>query len=163
MLYDASGQKREQMTFVSTNRSFGCIATVQMWWNKLIRQIIFGETLFELCRSFVIKYIHAWFVAPATETLMDLLPASLYFGACFRFQGAMKNTVAVIIIDDEEVFIATRGAVGEATSEVVVGCSFRNEWYNLCTCCMCFDVWDIGWWEEMVAVILTSCGEFRGL
>jgi hypothetical protein len=73
---------------------------MDMRWNKLVFEIVFFESFFELSRGFIVEYIDFWLIAALCETFVNRGPASFDFGSSFVFEWAMKYAVAVVIVND---------------------------------------------------------------
>ena len=79
-------------------------------------------------------------VACFSQLLMNVDPASLYLGSCFMFESTVKNAVAVMVVNDQQVSVAARGAMGEASRQIVVSGGFWHKRLGSCTGCKCFNV-----------------------
>jgi hypothetical protein len=85
---------------VRSDSPFGGILSMDMRWNKLVFEIVFFESFFEFSRGFIVDDIDFWLIVAFCETFVNRGPASFDFGSSFVFEWAMKDAVAVVIVND---------------------------------------------------------------
>jgi hypothetical protein len=89
------------MVLERVDSSFGCIASMDVWENKLIPKVVFFETLLEVDRSFIVKNVQFLLVAALCKTFMNAGLTTFHLGSCLILEGDHQDAVTVVIVNQD--------------------------------------------------------------
>ena len=108
--------------------------------------ILLVEELLELGGTFIVKAVELRFAAASCQGAMDVCYGIYYVTRCPAFDRLQQDTVAVVIIRDNEVFVAGAGWVWEPSGLVrvydVAGFGGGNE-ACICPCRVAWLQWEV--------------------
>jgi hypothetical protein len=118
------------MGFKRLNFSFGPIAAMESCWSELIVDVFFGHEIGEELGGFVVQAMEfgskAAMLQEAKHGGIRVFDRFL-FSIGYRFY---VNGVAVVVVEDEDVIVATGGGNDEATR--LVGAYLSGDGFTLC-------------------------------
>ena len=90
----------------SANGFFGGIGAVEVWWDQLVVHALGVHEFFEAGRALVVKLLEDGFEAPIGEQGVELGVGSDKLMFATGLEGLGEDVVAVIVVDDHDVFVA---------------------------------------------------------
>ena len=139
----------DEMVFEGLDCSFGQVATVKSGRCELIGDIVCGEVRFEFCGDLVVEVGEFWFESAGSEVVNDGLVCldELFLGTagdCSCMDG-----IGVIIIEDEDVFVAALGWADKFSGLVreYFACWLLKASVNIVSACwwgQCWELFDVG-------------------
>ena len=141
------------MVFPCADCSFSCICTVEMGRHELKRDVVFPHNFDKFCGTFIVQDFKSWCQSSILQVrVYDLMSACNLAGSSV-FQRIGDDCVGVIIIYDEDIFVAEVGLDRELAGQIgvdFVGVSFvcsRDNGTNVYVCAYgwgwCWDLWFI--------------------
>jgi hypothetical protein len=103
--------------------AFSSIAAVDSWWGKLKVNFFFAEELFQWFGAFNVETLEKRTQSGGAQFGMDDLKSGKDGGACAFFDGFGEDAVAVIIIDNYQIVVASAGWGRKAARLITVDLS----------------------------------------
>ena len=106
----------------------------------MVFESVFFEALFEIGRGLVVENVNLRLIAAFHEAFVDMRPTAFYFRSGFALEWGVEDPVAVLVVDNQQVFVASGGAMWKPASQVVICRVLKIKSNNLGTCRISFDV-----------------------
>jgi hypothetical protein len=78
------------------------------------------EEVFEGSGAFIVKLLEQWAAAGKDEFVVALFVSSKDGISCSVFDGHYVDEVAVVVVEDKEIVVATAGGKGETAGQVTI-------------------------------------------
>ena len=85
-----------------------------MGWRQLVVYVVLVKELLELIGAFVVEAMELRFAAASCQGAMDVCYGVCYVTRCPAFDRAQQDAVAVVVIHDHKVIVASAGRVWES-------------------------------------------------
>ena len=93
--------------------SFGCISTVDVWWDALEIDVVLFECFLEFIRALIVEDVEFRGVPVGLELFVETGPGGGELAGLAGLEWLRQYDVAVVIVEDHYVVIAARRLDGE--------------------------------------------------
>ena len=111
------------MVFPCSDGTLGRVASMYVWWHKLVVDVLGAVVFFECGGGFVVEPVGLWLEAAADEVAVEFLVGTEDFTARAVFEWLREDCVGVIVIEDHDVLVASTGSDWESAGLVGVDSS----------------------------------------
>lgn len=152
----SAAESSNEMILECSDGSFGSIALVAVWRDQLVVNVIVSEESLELLGGFIVHLVEDGFLASFFEQVDEVSVGSDGFTVLSALHGFTKDDVAVIGIQDKDVFVASAGGDWEPSCQVRESvASWLRGIHDGGKDCMGVDaIWERGWQFHVVCGLL---------
>jgi hypothetical protein len=110
-----------KMTFERANGSLGRIGAMFLWRHSLKSDVIFGKSILEFLRAFVVEDVELGCMALLDKRLVNRFPSITDASGLTIGNSNGMNSISIDVIEDKNVIIAATRRDGKAAGLIGVG------------------------------------------